>query len=270
MLDKMNALTWESAMRHSGRFALMMSAAVALAGCVGEAGPEARSLEAARAQDAVGSSLRLAQAARAAGDFSSAVNLYRRILAGPTADPAVAVELGDTLLEAGSIDDAIDTYDHVALESKARIGALLGLERAYAALSQTEKALAYADQAKALAPSDARVLINRGIVLDMVSRHAEAQESYRAALAKDPHDRAARNNLALSLAMTGKFTEAVAIMTPIAWSSNATPKARQNLALIYGLMGDERRATELSRVDLDETATQANLRFFAFVRTAND
>jgi Flp pilus assembly protein TadD len=55
-------------------------------------------------------------------------------------------------------------------------------------------------------------------------------------------------------------------MAPIARSTNASPQARQNLALIYGLMGDENRAAALSRTDLDESVTRSNLSFFAFVR----
>jgi Flp pilus assembly protein TadD len=76
----------------------------------------------------------------------------------------------------------------------------------------------------------------------------------------------ARNNLALSLAVTGQFDEAIALLTPLARSSAATPRIRENLALIYGLMGDADRATLLSRSDLDDSSIRANLEFLAAVR----
>jgi Flp pilus assembly protein TadD len=81
-----------------------------------------------------------------------------------------------------------------------------------------------------------------------------------------PRHVAARNNLALSLALTAQYDQAIAIIAPLARSSVATPKVRENMAVIYGLMGDTDRATTLSRIDLDEGATQANLTFLAAVR----
>ncbi len=59
-------------------------------------------------------------------------------------------------------------------------------------------------------------------------------------------------------------------MTPIALSSNATPRSRQNLALIYGLKGDRAHASSMSRIDLDANTTAANLHFFDLVRTGKN
>ncbi|MGO8867449.1 MAG: hypothetical protein ACLQME_13200, partial [Alphaproteobacteria bacterium] len=45
---------------------------------------------------------------------------------------------------------------------------------------------------------------------------------------------------------------------------------RQNLALIYGLEGNAQQAAQLSRVDLSEADTEANLKFFQAVREHAD
>ena len=210
--------------------------------------------------------LKLARAAGEAGDLASAVNLYKSVIATRPGDDAVLVELGEAQLGTGAVDDAVQTFSRVDAKSPAHLGALLGLERAYLMLRDPVKALTYADSANALAPNDKRVQIGRGVALDMLARHPEAQACYRKAVAIDPHDVAARSDLALSLALTGGFDEAIRIMTPIARDPSATPRLRQNLALIYGLKGDAPAARALSRVDLDTTQTDANLRFFAMVR----
>jgi Flp pilus assembly protein TadD len=233
--------------------------------------PENEMAEAAAhaAQAAVadnGAPLRLARAARGVGDFTSAVSLYRSIIAANPSDFDTAVELGETQLEAGQIDDAIAIFHTVPANSKAASSAQLGLERAHLMLSQPLKAMDCADKAVALAPKDIRALIGRGVALDMLGRHAEAQASYRSALAIAPADLAARSDISLSLAMSGKFDEALAIMTPIARSPSATPRLRQNLALIYGLKGDMNSARALSLVDLDAKATADNLKFFSIAR----
>ena len=85
-------------------------------------------------------------------------------------------------------------------------------------------------------------------------------------LAVSPFDVAARSNLALSLAMTRAYDQAIQIMTPIARAPSATPRLRQNLALIYGLKGDAPAARALSRTDLTVQQTDGNLQFFAMVR----
>jgi hypothetical protein len=59
-------------------------------------------------------------------------------------------------------------------------------------------------------------------------------------------------------------------MQPIALSSDATTRSRQNLALIYGLKGDEAKAASLSRLDLDPSTAAANLRLFKIVRTSEN
>lgn len=223
-------------------------------------------------QDEFGPAVRLARASRRAGDYASAVNLYRSAVSAGTPDPSLLVELGDTLVEAGSPDDGIDVYwkvlglPKVDPKSGARLGAIRGLGHAYLALGQADRALEHWDEALQLSPEDAGVLVGRGVTLDMLGRHEEAKSSYRAVLSESPRDIPARNNLALSLAMTGHFDEALEIMTPMARSATATPRIRQNLALIYGLKGDKERASTASRLDLDQRTTEANLRFFDFVR----
>jgi Flp pilus assembly protein TadD len=213
-----------------------------------------------------GSALRMARATRSGGDLASSVLLYRNIVATGAATDEVKVELADTLAESGASDDAIDIYSQVGAKSSARLLALLGMTRASINLGEPAKALAYADAARSLGSQDARVLVDRGVALDSLNRHAEAQECYRAVLSSTPRHVSARNNLALSLALTGQFDEAVALMAPLVRSPSATPRVRENMALIYGLMGDVDHATKVSRIDLDESATRENLAFLAAVR----
>jgi Flp pilus assembly protein TadD len=261
-----NALGWARAVG----WPIFVAAMLSLAGCSGirpaTLGPTANESGTQVPPIDSSSALRLARATRQAGDIASALQLYRNIVATTSADPEILVEFGDVQLQAGSPDDAIDTYSRVGARSSARLGALLGLTRAYLDLGDPTKALGFADEAQGIAPQDARVLVDRGVALDTLKRHADAQACYRAVLVTAPRHVAARNNLALSLALTGHYDEAIALMAPLVRSTTATPKERENMAVIYGLMGDADRAALLSRVDLDAGTTEANLAFLAAVR----
>jgi len=234
-----------------------------------------RSVDAMAAQNAdvapdATKDLRLARAARAAGDYVSAINLYRTVIASHPQSEALVVELGDTMLDLGAVDEAIGVYNKVDLKSSARAGAEVGLGRAQLALHQTDAALTHFDAAAMLAPKDAKALLGRGVALDILDRHKEAQESYRQVIADNPQNVAARNDLALSLALSGDYAQAAAILQPIAMSPTATEKIRQNMALIYGLQGNTQQAERISRVDLSEADTAANLRFYQAVRERNE
>ena len=239
---------------------ILLSSCLALAACGG--GPLGGSASNA------GVSLHLARAAHSSGDLVSALQLYADLDDGTAKDPPLLIERADTMLEAAHYDDAVETYSR-AVPTSAALAAWLGLVRAHTALGEPDIALKAADQALAMAPKEARVLVNRGVVLDSLERHAEAQDSYRAALLLAPRSVAARNNLGLSLALSGDYKQAIALLAPLARNAAATPKIRENLALAYGLSGDAERAAMVSRVDLDEPNTSANLDFFARVRTSS-
>jgi tetratricopeptide (TPR) repeat protein len=221
------------------------------------------------AADRGGAALRLARAARDVRDYPAAIDLYKSAVGADPADTDTVVELGLVRLEAGQIAEAVATFQSVPASSKSQLNALLGLERASLMQSQHTKALEYADKAVALDGRSNAALVGRGVALDLLSRHHDAQTAYRAALAIAPDYIPARSDLALSLAVIGGYDEAIAIMTPIARAPSATPRLRQTLALIYGLKGNSAMARGLSRMDLDTATTEDNLKFFAMVRARN-
>lgn len=250
------------------RAAVLASVAL-LAGCAGvPAAPNPTVALNGSEQERQAAFVRLARAAREAGDIASAAALYRNAVA-KGAEPSTSVEFGDTLFELASFDEAAKAYGSVAENAPARAAALLGLLKIELKLGRPNRAVFYADQAIALAPRDARAITGRGIALDMLGQHAEAQKCYREVLAAKHDDLAARNDLALSLALSSEFDEAIGLLGPAALSATATSKIRQNLALIYALKGERGRAAALSRVDLDEDATASNLALLDLVRAVS-
>lgn len=210
--------------------------------------------------------MRIAAAARAGGDLANAVNLYRHAADMQTDNPEPLIALGDTLLEMGNINEAIPTYNAALKLNPHAPGALRGLAKAYLKtgrpdLSGSPLTVAYQDT-----PNDPRLLLLIGVADDFIGQHGDAQARYMAGLRLAPGDRALTLDLALSLALSEKYEQAIALLRPLALSPAATPQERQTLALIYGLKGDQRAARELAQRDLDAASVDHNLAFYETLR----
>jgi Flp pilus assembly protein TadD len=210
--------------------------------------------------------MRVGAAAEAGGDFATAVTTYRRASAVDTAAVPPLVAAGNALLAMGEFNEAILSYNSALARSQRDREALRGLARAYLmsdkpALAGEPLAIAYQDN-----PDDAKLLQLIGVADDFVGRHDEAQTRYRRGLELTPRDPALSLNLALSLALSGNYPEAIAILRPIATAATASPRERQTLALIYGLQGNRREAEHMARVDMDPASVQRSLAYYETLR----
>ena len=210
--------------------------------------------------------MRIAAASRSAGDFGNAINLYRHAATLEPKNPEPLVGLGDTLLEMGKPDEAIVNYNAALKINPHHPDALRGLAKAYLKtgrpdLAASPLAIAYQDT-----PNDAKLLQLIGVADDFIGQHNNAQARYQQGLRVAPVDRSLKLNLALSLALSEKYEQAIELLRPMALAPNATPQERQTLALIYGLKGDQKNARELARRDLDAAAADHNLTFYDTLR----
>ena len=102
-------------------------------------------------------------------------------------------------------------------------------------------------------------LNGRGVALDLLGQHVEAQRSYRTALAANPADIPTANNLALSLMLDGRAPEAVTILAALARRGGAPPRVAVNLGLAQAANGDRNAAQttlsgRMASEDLDSLA----------------
>ena len=253
------------------RFARLTGVAImalTLGACVAS-GPEANLQVAASAQATEverASDVQLAAAARAGGDYATAIRMLRRHVA---ADPMVVasyIELGETLHEAGAFDEAVEVFEHAKGMSFKNVAALTGLGRAQLALRRAAEAVNHFDIALSVSPDDLLAINGRGVGLDMLGRHDEAQHAYRTALALRPTNYLVENNLAISLLLSEHFNEAIEILERLSFTPRATSQMRQNLALAYGLRGDTETASQIAALDLDAEMVENNMAYYAVIR----
>lgn len=203
-----------------------------------------------------------AHTAEASHDYKGAAQHWRTLYQRNPGDKAVAVALARAMRYAGMAQQGADLMQD-ALERLGRDANLAAeLGKCYLAAERVGlalKALAEAeqlDQTRWDAPSAI------GVALDLQGRHAEAEAAYRRALALSPDNPEIVNNLALSLALSGKLDEALVLMGRAADHPKAGLQMRQNLALLTALKGNAAEAARLAGRDLPPDMARANAEIF--------
>ena len=210
--------------------------------------------------------MRIGAAAQSGGDFPNAVGVYRRAAEMAPQDPAPLIAAGDALLQMGAVNEAIVSYNQALVRPGNTQGAQVGLAKAFLKTGKPELALAPLSRALEVSPEDPKLLLLLGVTRDFAGQHGEAQSYYRIGLAHAPGDPALTLDLALSLALSGDYPNAIAVLQPLAIAPMASAQERQTLALIYGLKGNIAEATRIAGIDLDASAVEHNLAYYQTLR----
>ena len=256
--------------------------ALALAGCGGAdvIGPsttatalafgERSSADAAGGRYPAGLALYMADKLADAGDYRTAVTIYRMAHRQNPEDPAGLLGLGESLRRLGANVEAEQAFRLADARSPKNPDILRGHGNNLVALGRPKAALKKYRTALRLTPDDPRLFNGIGVALDLIGAHLTAQARYREGLKITPDNASLHNNLGLSLVLSGNYADAIASLGEFAEGPERNASHRQVLALAYGFAGRMDRAAAVARMDLDETAVQNNLNYIASLRALDD
>jgi Flp pilus assembly protein TadD len=222
----------------AARLGLVVACAAILAAC---AGPEAAGL---RDHDS-GSRLRVAAAAEASGQTDVALSMYASAAAAEPGRADVQARFAAALARSGNIAQAEQVLDRAIERRPSDPALLLQLGRLRLRSGAAAQALEIFERLIATAPRNAEALGGRGVALDLLGHHVEAEQSHRRALSLVPDSIATANNLAMSLLLNGRPAEATAILEPLARRSSAPPRVTANLAIAQAASGNRDGARAL-------------------------
>jgi Flp pilus assembly protein TadD len=209
--------------------------------------------------------LKIADETNAGGDPATAASLYRQLHELSPKDPVPVERLAAIFMAMQDYRSAAEAY-RVALSLDGGNPDLhRGLATALLVTGDSQGALVEIRTALEKRADDWRLYNLLGIAQDMSGRHDLAQQSYRHGSDLAPANVGLHNNYAMSLALSGDFGEAVAKLGEIA-GPGASPRTRLNLALAYGLAGDDAKAAATARQVLDDASVQNNLAYYALLR----
>jgi Flp pilus assembly protein TadD len=198
----------------------------------------------------------------AAPSFKKTEALAKQWKADPS-NMAVTLAYAQSLENLGQRPQQIEVLRATAAQTQGDAKAQSQLGRALMAAGDVQGASESLARASTLNPRDTQALSAYGAALDQQTKHSEAREKYKAALALAPNDVAIMNNMAMSYALQGKLPEAETMLQKAMShpNSKALPRVRQNLALVVGLQGRFDEAKKIAGEDLPPDQVQANMAY---------
>jgi Flp pilus assembly protein TadD len=221
------------------------------------------------AERAAAAFLRAGDMAQAQGEFASAVEFYRRAADLTPKATVPLVKLGGALEASGNYGQAYDTYSTAKARDPSDWRVDLALGRLAIRLNRLEQA-ADALEAALRLHEDPEIWAVLGVAHDAMGDHVRAQADYKAGLEKAPQDLLLKNNLGLSQALAGDYAAAIRTMKALVAEPGASARNRLNLALVYGLAGEDDKAAQAARQDLGEADSANNRKAYALLRAMDD
>ncbi len=205
--------------------------------------------------------LRVSDVELASGATTAALQIAQGVVAAHPDDVAALVRLGNAQSALGENEAAESSFRRALEQDSGSSVAKFGLARLHL-LSDPALALQELKDLLRHAPDDPKVLTDLGVADDMMSHHDDAQLAYRHALSISPALMSAQVDLGLSMALSGKVDQALTLLGPLAQSSDASPKVRQDYAVAAALAGRTDDARSILHQDLP--AEQVALAIDAF------
>lgn len=240
-----------------------------LAACVSDPGRIDEAAERRAANDPQAMS-RIAETAMQSGDLEAAKSFYGRAAKLAPADPETQIRYAQALAALNNVDEAVAVLRQAQAHAPNDALLSLTLGRLLVSARQANVATGVFRRGLVAHPRDTALLVGLGVALDLAGDQAGAQAVYARALALDPGNAVARNDLALSLALSNQPTEAVRRLSALRDElvrKGAEPAqiatVDGNLALAYSLSGDVQRAVKVGGAALKPADLAHNTRFYS-------
>ncbi len=210
---------------------------------------------------------RVARAAVGRQDMLTQMTFWAQEYSVHPQDLETAQKFVDTLRYGGRADRAAE----VALEALEKHPGDRKLMRSYGfallASGKPQESLRPLAMTARDDPADWSVRSALGAALDQVNRPVEARQAYREALEIKADDPGVLTNMGVSYLMTGDIQDAEKTLQQAAALPGATAETRLNLAVAIALQGRFEEAERIQRVDIPPDMIAANMAYLRALQT---
>jgi Flp pilus assembly protein TadD len=195
-------------------------------------------------------SINYARALRALGRYSQAVAVMQSAAVKAPKDMEVLGAYGKALADAGELQQAADVLSRSYTPEQPNWSSMSTQGSVADQLGDHAQAQKFYHDALQLAPNRPEILSNLGLSYALDKKLPEAEQTLREAAAQPTADRRVRDNLALVLALEGKFAEAQQVnerdMSPEA--------AAANVAAVRQMIAQSNSWREIQAADMKKRA----------------
>lgn len=203
-------------------------------------------------------------------DYQSAAKYYRNLYTRDPNDMAALLGLVRNLRYIGSAAQSVALLEEAMPENPGVFAVRAEYGKALVAAGRAMAAVDVLVELLEEIPDDWEILSALGIAYDLLDEPGKAERAYRAALEITPRNANVINNLALSLALSGRIDDGIALLKEAVDSTSSTPHIRQNLALMYAMKGDMKSARRLAERDLPREMVENNLKYYERLFSGNN
>lgn len=213
-----------------------------------------------------GNTTKVADAAYGVGDYAEAARLYERAAATSPRSVDALLGLGRSYGAMGQFIRAQNALDSAQQISPRNTSVLAELGHLQLGQMHPRDALDYYDKALKVDGRNRAALTGKGVALDYLSRHAEAQQTYQRGLALYPTDFPLLSDYALSRVLSGNIGEGIRLMEELLRDPSKGSTVRANMALAYALDGREADARAMMKGDLSPDEAERTLTYYRQIR----
>lgn len=208
----------------------------------------------------------LATSALQSGDASLAISLFDKVVEKHPDDVDALNGLGAALAMSGDTERARRTYDKAAALAPESLTPVIGLARLDLHERHLDNAIARYERVLAHDPGNALASAGLGTAFALKGDEQRAQTIFGQALQLHPGDRMLTVDLGLAMVLGGELRKGANLLLTVAGEPRAPAQARHDLALAYGLLGNDGAADQILMRDLPRASTDDNLTYYKVVR----
>jgi Flp pilus assembly protein TadD len=184
-------------------------------------------------------SIEYARALRALTRYSEAVAVMQTAAVKAPKDQEVLGEYGKALADAGQLAQARDVLTRAYTPDNPKWDVMSVQGSIADRLGDHASAMQFYSEALKIAPGESHVLTNMGLSYALAKQLPDAERALREAAASPKAEPRTRGDLALVLALEGKYSEAEAV----ARADLAPEEARANIEAIHLMTGNSAKAS---------------------------
>lgn len=211
----------------------------------------------------------LAAGAELANDYEKAASYYDRLYERDPEDKKALLGYARNLRYLGLSKESIKAIQAVLNKFNNDSDLKIELAKSQLSASLINDAHVTLKEVAQIKPERWEVHSTLGIIHDRFENYHDAQKAYNRALELSPNNVDVKNNYALSLAQNGEIYKAIDILEDVIKRDSPSVQTRQNLAMLYGLSGQLKKARRIAQRDLPANLVEENIITFKELQASN-